>query len=448
MLLDKFDRRRARLVSVTERIDSSKNGRTVLAILAERARDEARDIAMRTKAGGDAHKREGRWPGGVVPFGLRCPAGSGKLEHEPKEYPTARRIALALLDGTTPAAIANELNSERIPTRKGKKWRAQTVIALAHSPSWAGLIPDRERLRDSDDVPLDKWLRGGEPLMTPKGEPISAGTGVVTYDEWLRIQLIITGRSRPGTAIGDTTRGIRKAATILTGILRCPHCTGPMGNGGRSYRCSNRVMQGKSVCKGAATLRDNADDAIAVLWRNHILALPDDSETLHNIARRWLAYENPETEARKRHATTALETSIGREAKLRKEFFVLQTMSEADYDHLRAAVANQIAALKAELTELSRGADLTPLRSAEMLAALWDGEGIDGRRALLRAAVRSVRMVPAARVGDKTPVIERLMPEWLDKPAEGHSGRVAGFLRHVEVTRQRRKATEARGEAL
>jgi hypothetical protein len=417
--------------------------RLIFGILADRAREEAKTISERTKLGGDAHKREGRWPGGVVPYGLACPAGSGKLEHEPAEYPTARRIADALLNGATPASIANALNAEHIPTKKGKRWRAQTVIALAHSPSWAGLIPDRERLRDSEGAVLDKWFRGGDPLMGPKGEPITCGTGVVSYAEWLRIQLIITGRSKPGTAIGDKTRGVRKAATVLAGILRCPQCGGTMGNGGRSYRCSDRVMQGTSVCTGAATLRENADEAIAVLWRNHILALPDDSETLLNIARRWLAFEDPETEARKRHVTSALDTAVERESKLRKEFFVLQRMSEADYEFLREKVADQITALKRELAELSAGADLSPLRSAETLAALWDAEGIDGRRALLRSALKCVRMVPAAYVGDKTPIIERLRPEWLDAPADGHDERIDAFMRHLQLSRQRRKEVDA-----
>lgn len=442
-LIDDFSPRGARIVVTSEGLDSSLPGmRLIFGILADRAREEAKSISDRTKIGGDANKLEGRWPGGVTPFGLWCPKGSGKLEHHPKEYPTARRIAVALLDAITPAGIANTLNAEGIPTRHGKKWRAQTIINLAHSPSWAGLIPDRERALDESGIPLDRWNRGGQPLMGPDGKPITAGVGVVTYDEYLRINLIIGGRSRPGTAIGDKTRGIRKAVTILTGIFRCPHCKGPMGNGGRNYNCSNRAMQGEAVCPGAATLRQRADDAISVLWRNHILALPDDSETLLNIARRWLEFENPETELRKRQVTSALDTAVEREAKLQKEFFILQRLSEADYDHLREALSAQIAALKAELVELSAGADLSPLRSSETLAALWDAEGVDGKRALLRAALKCVRMVPAAYVGDKTPILDRLLPEWHDAPAESHTERVDGFLRHVELSRQRRKAAE------
>ncbi|MEU0804341.1 recombinase family protein [Streptomyces sp. NPDC005970] len=415
LLLDEFEKRGARLVSVTEGLDSSQRGaRMVIAFLSERAREEAADIAIRTKAGGDAHKAEGRWPGGVVPFGLRCPKGTGKLEHDPAEYSTARRIAEALLNGDTPAAIAEMLNSEGIKTRKGKQWRAQTIIHLAQSPSWAGLIPDRERAKDEFGNPLDKWHRGGNPLMGPNGHPVKAGKGVITFAEREQILSKFAARSRPGTAIGDRTRGKRKAATILTGILRCPRCKGPMGNGGRNYRCLARINQGPSVCEGIATMRERADEAIAVMWINHIMNLAPDSPTILAIARRWLTYQDPAKESRKRAVSAALDHAAGRELKLQKEFFIGGGMDETLYETLRAELTAQISALKAELAELSEEVDLSPLMDPEALAGLWQVAGIEGQRALLQAALKSVTLLPPKFRGDRTPILDRLEPDWRD----------------------------------
>lgn len=417
LLLDDFDKRGARLVSVTEGLDSAQGGRMMFAWLSERAREEAKDIALRTKTGGDAHKAEGRWPGGVAPYGLYSPRGSGKLAHNPEEYKYARPlIAERLLDGVTPAEIANDLNKRKIPTRKGKLWRAQTVIHLAHSPSWAGLIPDRERATDEFGTPLEKWYRGG-PLMGVDGHPIACGEGVVTFAEWQKIQTIITGRSRPGSAIGDRTRGVRKAATIMTGILRCPHCKGPMGNGGANYRCLARINQGVSVCVGVATNRNRVDDAMEAVWTNHILSLPVDSPTIHAIARRWLSYEDPAKEARKQAVLAALDRAASRELKLNKEFFLGTGggMDEATYDLLRGDLAAQIVGLKAEIAELAKVGDLTPLMSSEALAVLWNGGGIEKRRALIHAAVKQVTVLPAKHRGDRTPIGKRLVIEWRDK---------------------------------
>ncbi|WP_404959666.1 recombinase family protein [Streptomyces sp. 147326] len=416
-LLDAFDKRRARIVVTVEKIDSSKGSRMVLAILSEQAREQAADIAHFTKVGVDAHKREGRWVGGIPPYGLECPKGSGRLQHNPAEYETARYlIAEPLLNGVTPAEIANSLNKRKIPTRKGKQWRAQTVIQLAHSPAWAGCIPDRERATDEFGNPLEKWFRGG-PLMGHDGHPIMAGEGVVSFAEWQKIQAIISGRSRAGTAIGDRTRGIRKAATIMTGSFRCPYCKGLMGNGGSNYRCIARVNQGPSVCVGVSTKRDRLDAAMEAIWTQHILSLPVDSPTILAIARRWLSYEDPTKEARKQAVSAALDRAASRELKLNKEFFlgVSGGMDESMYDSLRSDLAAQIVGLKVELAELGKLADLSPLMSVEALTTLWEGAGIDGRRALIQAALKSVTILPAKGKGDRTPIEKRLILEWRDK---------------------------------
>ncbi|MCF3182684.1 recombinase family protein [Streptomyces polychromogenes] len=59
-MLDEFDRRQSRLVSVSEGLDSSQGGRMVFAIRSEHAREEAKDMAKRVKIGHDSHKAEGR----------------------------------------------------------------------------------------------------------------------------------------------------------------------------------------------------------------------------------------------------------------------------------------------------------------------------------------------------------------------------------------------------
>ncbi|MBO8203036.1 recombinase family protein [Streptomyces smyrnaeus] len=444
LLLDTFEERQSRIYVVAEHLDS-RHSRMILAFLSEQARDQAKDIAEFTKLGIDAHKAEGRWPGGVTPYGLECPKGTGKLRHLPAEYPTARRIAEQLLKGIVPAKIADKLNSEGKRTRNGAMWRAQTIIHLARSVSWAGLIPNRERATDENGNAIDKYFRNSEPLCDVKGNPIECGQGVVTYDEFLKINALISGRSRAasGSAIGNKRRGIRQPVTILTDLFKCPHCKGPMGNGGRNYNCRNRANMGESVCQGAATMRQRADDAMTEMWAEHITALSPESSTIQQIARRWLQYKDPTKEAKKRKASAALESAVGREMKLQKEFFVLQKMSEENFETLREQIAAQIAELKAELDELSKEADLTPLMDAEALMAIWNSEGIEGRRALMQAAVKRVTITPAKGKGDRAPIKERLQVEWRDEKDPRAVAAIGAGVEFVEISRQRRKAAEA-----
>ncbi|GHA78202.1 hypothetical protein GCM10010512_05940 [Streptomyces thermoviolaceus subsp. thermoviolaceus] len=92
LLLDNFEEQGARIYVVAENIDST-NSRMILAFLSEQAREQVADLGQFTKLGMDAHKADGKWTGGVTPYGLRAVKGEGRLEHDPEEYATARRIA-------------------------------------------------------------------------------------------------------------------------------------------------------------------------------------------------------------------------------------------------------------------------------------------------------------------------------------------------------------------
>ncbi|MEU6391063.1 recombinase family protein [Streptomyces sp. NPDC046939] len=419
-LIDDFERKqRARIVSTSEGLDSSQPGmRIVFGILADRAREEAKSITERTQSSSDEFKREGNWHGGVTPFGLYSPKGSKKLKRLPSEYPLARRIAEYLLASKVPQWIAEKLNSEGKRTRKGKMWRAQTIIHLAHSPAWAGLVPNRQRVFDADGNPLDKWVKRAEPLLNTKGEPVSCGEGVVTYAEWLKIQRILSGRTSNERGKGrskGTGRGVRQHKTVAGWILRCPRCSGPMSNGGTNYRCDTRATQGKTACEGTVTARARVDEAVAVLWINHIWSLRPESPTIREIARRWLAYESPEKEARKQRATALYDAAIERQVKLRKEFFVFGRMDEATFESLRQQQDELVAELRKELDELSSGEDLTPLMDPEALAAIWQAEGIEGRRELFKAACKKLTISLPTKPGDRTPIFDRLQPEWRDE---------------------------------
>ncbi len=435
LLLDTFEEQGARIYVVAESIDSQRQ-RMILAILSEQAREQVSDLADFVKLGMDAGKAEGKWTGGVTPFGLR--SAGGKLEHDPKEYPLARRIAEYLLDRKTPNWIANTLNGESLSTRHGKKWSGPGIISLAHAVTWAGFVAQRERQLDAKGKWNGKYHRGGTPLMDKNGHPISCGEGVITFAEHVKIKSILASRSQKGTSIGDRTRGKREIVALLSASLRCGLCAGQMANGGVNYRCYARQTEGESSCKGVATERTRIDSAVEMLWINHVLSLSPESDTLHAIAKEWLSYKDPEKEARKIQVTAALESAVGREIELRKERFLLGRMSEADYEYLWRELNAQIDAHKAELATLSIEADLSPLMDPEAVTALWNGAGIGGQRALLKAALTEKGIVLAAPRyrGDRTPILDRLTVHWRDESDPAALAAIDAGVEFVERTRQ------------
>ncbi|MEU1709968.1 recombinase family protein [Streptomyces sp. NPDC005706] len=413
LLLDKFEEQAARIYVVAENIDSTRS-RMVLAILSEQAREQAADLGQFVKLGMDAHKADGKWTGGVTPYGLRAVKGKGRLERNPEEYPTARRIAEYLLDRKTPTWIARTLNEEGLKTRHGRNWQATGIIALVHAVTWAGLVAQRDRMLDANGRWTGKYHRGGTPLFDKSGNPVSCGEGVITFAEHVKIKEILASRAQKNGPVGNRARGKREISNLLAGIMRCGRCGAAEVSSGPAYRCYARTNEGAHICTGVSIDRQRAEDAVTQSWFAHILSLSPDSATLHEIAREWLAYKDPEKEARKAQVTAALESAVGREMKLNKEFFVLGRMTEDMFDSLRVQVGEQIKALKAELAELTREADLSPLMDPEALAALWNGAGISGQRALLRAALtdKGVVLTPSQGRGYKVPAHDRLVFHW------------------------------------
>ncbi|BDM70628.1 hypothetical protein HEK616_41150 [Streptomyces nigrescens] len=408
-VLDALDERRARLVSVSEGLDSSKGGRMIFAFLSERARDEARDIALRVQTGLDAHRILGRAPGGQAPYGIKR-LGDGKVGPHPEEYPTARKIADALLSGEAGTTIAHRLTAEGATTRTGRHWSANAIARMAASPLWAGLVPHRERHQDEYGNPIDKWGWRAEPLIGSDGHPVVCGTGVVSLTEWYAIKAQIASRTVRGLG---SHHGVKQAGKLLTGIMQCPHCGVGVVSGGDSYRCRTRMEGGPAACVGVRTSATRADWQVGESWVTHVSALEPDDPVLHEIARRWLAYQDPEMDERRKHVSAALDDAERRAEVLDDAFYVHGRMKEERYRALSSALTDQIAAHNAELNELRRQSDLTPLLDGELLAEAWQAAELADKRMLLRCAINGLKLTPSTGQGDRRPIGDRLEFDWV-----------------------------------
>ncbi|MFF7839822.1 recombinase family protein [Streptomyces ossamyceticus] len=421
-MLDEFDRRQARLVSVSEGLDSSQGGRLVFAILSERAREEARDMAKRVKIGHDSHKAEGRRGTGRPPFGLYSRPGSGKVEPHPDEYGTARRLANLLLDKKTTKDAAHQLNEEGYRTRSGATWSPTAVSKLAQSPLFAGMVPVRRRKTDEHGNSLDRWEGYGEPLRDEKGEVVMCGTGVVTPGEWFRIKALIAERTDERWA-----RGKSEAKYLGTGSYRCGRlrdkrgtgelepCGGPMSHRGGRYRCEVRQTRGKSICEGVVTLADRIDRAVGQAWDHHVTALEPGDPVVIEMARRWFAFADPETQAKKDEARKALEKARQRVKKLEDDFYVYGKMDEERFEELSEGLRAVVESTMARLEVLDDETDLSPLTQVDTLRETWEAADMADKRMLLKCALgdKGITVKPAARQGDHAPILERLEFDWL-----------------------------------
>ncbi|MFG2294943.1 recombinase family protein [Streptomyces sp. NPDC048603] len=421
-MLDEFDRRDARLVSVSEGLDSSRGGRLVFAVLSERAREEAKDIARRVKVGHDAHKAEGRRGTGRPPFGLHSPPGSGKVQPHADEYGTARRLAELLLDGCTTRQTAHRLNEEGHRTRSGATWSPTAVSKLAQSPLFAGMVPVRRRRTDEYGNQLDSWAGYGEPLRDGGDQIVLCGAGVITPAEWFEIKGLIAGRIDERWLTGQPGAKYLGAGSYRCGRPRDKHgtgqpepCGGPMSHRGGRYGCSVRQTRGRSVCAGVVTLAGRIDHAVGQAWVDHIRALDPDDPVVAEVARRWLGFADPRTQARKTEMQQALESARKRVRRLEDDFYVYGKIEEARFEELSEGQRVLIGNLTESLEALDAESVLAPLRGVGALREAWETADMVDKRMLLQCTLgeNGITVRPAARQGDPTPILERLDFDWI-----------------------------------
>ncbi len=128
------------LRSVTEPIDTSTSmGEMIFALLAGFAAEERNAITRRTLIGKRQKATEGGFAGGSAPYGYQRDREGG-LEVCEAEAQVVRRIFKMRKRKQTLQEIADALNTENVPTRRGGKWWPGTVRYILDNPKYRGFV--------------------------------------------------------------------------------------------------------------------------------------------------------------------------------------------------------------------------------------------------------------------------------------------------------------------
>lgn len=137
---DLSERLGVQLRSVTEPIDTATPmGRTVFAILAGMAEQERQVITERTFLGRREKATRGGFAGGAAPLGYKRDREGG-LAADEESADIVRRIFAAKAAGATLKAIADDLNQDKVPTRRGGRWWPGTVRYVLDNPKYRGQV--------------------------------------------------------------------------------------------------------------------------------------------------------------------------------------------------------------------------------------------------------------------------------------------------------------------
>jgi site-specific DNA recombinase len=126
-------------ISVTEQFDTSTpTGRLFLQMVGSFSEFERALITERLQEGRRSKAQEGGHAAGEVPFGYEKNADGELVLSDHAE--TVQRIFRMREDGETMQAIADTLNEEGVPTKKGGDWHASTVSYILKNDKYQGLM--------------------------------------------------------------------------------------------------------------------------------------------------------------------------------------------------------------------------------------------------------------------------------------------------------------------
>lgn len=235
--------RGAGLVAVEDPIDmTSPQGRAFAVMLAVFGEMEAEAIRARVRAARVQLARDGRWPGGGIPYGYKSMANSGGngrvLVKVPECSVWLERAAGMALNGATVYAVTKWLTDEGAPLPNGGKtkrtpgnieWNYHTVDRLLRNPILAGMTP-RNPGRGRSAKVVDPFAV----VRDDNGEPVvDESLAVITLDEFGELQRILESRVSP-QARRQSDRA--RTSPLLSRIAFCDHCNVYMCRGTNQKR--------------------------------------------------------------------------------------------------------------------------------------------------------------------------------------------------------------------
>jgi DNA invertase Pin-like site-specific DNA recombinase len=415
--LDAISRAGGRLVSVMDGLDTSNDiARGTIALLAELARSESRNIGTRVSSAKRYLRQRGQWIGGQPPYGLAVDPDTKKLVHDPKTAVHARLIADEALSGKALVHIARLLNEQEIQSPRGRKWSASSVVNLLRSPAFAGLMPLTEFREEADGT------RHYGSRVVPYRDPetldtVCIGDGIITPGERELIIRQLESRTFPHAG---KRHGHKLGTALLTGLARCALCNSPMSQSGGSYVCASKRM-GRG-CTGVTARVESLDDYVTGAFLHRLPALEPIDPLLAAIADRWVQQKDPEVFAKRDAIEAEIREESARLTDLEEARYVRGEFNGADaierYNRLAGRLRWRIEGLRTDMANMPLpSVDISPLLEGELLQEAWEAADLPRRRDLLRLAMDHVTVSRGER-GKRFDGRERCVIGWADVSAE------------------------------
>jgi site-specific DNA recombinase len=368
--IDLCQRTKTKIATVSGDLDlSTHEGQLLARITGAVARKESDDKSRRIKRKHEELAAAGKPSGGGTrAYGYE----SDKRMIHPNEAGVIRDCVRRTLAGDSLRSICTDLNDRGIPTVTGKEWTSQTLRRMLMNPRLSG-----QRAHHGEIVAKAEW------------------PAIITPRETQQLQ----------AKLGDPDRRTNRASQryLLTRLLRCSHCNGPLvarprEDGTRRYVCPSGP--GSPGCGKTTVIADPVEQFVAqaVLHRLESPRLPD-------------AMRRAPDDAKGAEWQAEVERRQGQLDEL-AELWANGEITRGEWLKARTPIEKRLTTAKKKLAALNRTTILLPfIEDAERLREQWESMTLSRQHLIVAAAVQYVEVRPAVRGRNRFDE-SRLRPVW------------------------------------
>ncbi|MBI4706931.1 MAG: recombinase family protein [Candidatus Omnitrophica bacterium] len=249
---DDFEKRNIKFVCLEGSIDTSTPaGRVFSTMRAAFAQFERETTAERVRDVMRSRAEEGKWNGGISPFGYYSENKEIKINTE--EAKVIKEIYALYLEHRSIRHIVHHFNAGGIKTRRGDLWSPTSIRRMLTNPFYYGIVTYSKRSHTYSG----ELKRNKKPIFSNGRHP-----PIISKELFDNVQTIIKEQSKEAPKAN--------AKYLLTGIVYCTVCGSRMhGMANRRsrkvhkyYRCSGYLQKGIAKCKGNAIRVDNLEGSI------------------------------------------------------------------------------------------------------------------------------------------------------------------------------------------
>ena len=248
-----------------ENIDTGRmDGELLLTILSSLAENESRTISTNQVWAVQKRFRSGSFTVGSPPYGYRNK--NGEMVIDTNEAPVVKKIFSMAIDGYSSKEIAEELEEDDIPTRRGGKWNASCVNRMLRNITYTGDLILQKTYTDSSFKRHVNYKEKDKYYLSGHHEPI------INMDTFEKVKALMemsaeSKNNKAGQGKHGKTSLFRKM--IICG--KCGNTWKRLKISGEFYYGCNTHFADKNACE-MKSIREEAIMAAFVVMMNKLIA--------------------------------------------------------------------------------------------------------------------------------------------------------------------------------